>query len=52
MGAFHYYRLYVRDPQTEKMNDMARIIGSIVVALIMAGFGIHAFLKARRISRS
>jgi len=51
-GAYRYYRLFVSDPPSEKLNDEMRIAGSIVVALIMAAFGISAFLKARKISRS
>jgi hypothetical protein len=52
IGAYHYYRIYVTDPPAEKVNDVARIAGSLIVALIMASFGVSAFLKARRISRS
>lgn len=52
IGAFRYYRIFLRDPPAEKWNDEMRILGSVLVALIMAAFGVSAFLKARRISRS
>jgi hypothetical protein len=49
---FRYYRLYLGDPPAEKAQDVARIAGTAMVGLVMAAFGISAFLKARRISRS
>ena len=52
IGAWRYYRIYLNDPPAEKFNDVTRIAGSLIVAAIMAAFGISAFLKARRISRS
>lgn len=52
IGALRYYRLYLRDPPAEQVSDLTRIIGSAAVGVIMACFGLSAFLKARRISRS
>jgi hypothetical protein len=49
---FRYYRIYVNDPPSEKFADLCRIVGTIVMGLVMAAFGVQAFLKARRISRS
>ena len=49
---YRYYRIYLHDPPAEIFWDMARIIATALVGVMMAAFGVSAFLKARRISRS
>src|SRR5580698_5350364 len=48
---FRYYRIYLHDPPGELGMDMTRIIATAVMGVVMAIFGVAAFLKARRISR-
>jgi hypothetical protein len=52
IGAFRYYKAYLQDPPAEKLNDLGRIVAVVMVGIVLAAFGISAFLKARRISRS
>ena len=49
---YRYYRIYLHDPQSEQLWDLARVIATAVVGAMMTMFGVSAFLKARRISRS
>jgi hypothetical protein len=52
LGTLRYYRIYLNDPPAEKLHDIPRIVGSALVGLVMVAFGVAAFLKARKISRS
>jgi hypothetical protein len=52
LGALRYYRAYQHDPPAEQLNDIGRIVAVVIIGLVLAVFGISAFLKARRISRS
>jgi hypothetical protein len=52
VGTYRYYRIYLHDSPAERLQDIPRIVGSAAVGLVMAAFGVAAFLKARRISRS
>jgi hypothetical protein len=47
-----YYKIYVHDTPANAAGDMVRVITTAFFGVVMASFGISAFLKARRISRS
>ena len=50
--AVSYYRSYRHAPPDQAFGDLMRVILTVFFALVMASFGISAFMKARRISRS
>jgi len=52
VGTLRYYRVYLHDPPSEHFQDITRIAGTAVVGLVMLTFGVSAFRKARKISRS
>jgi hypothetical protein len=47
-----YYRIYAQAPPAAALGEFVRVIVTAFFALVMAGFGISAFLRARKISRS
>ncbi len=47
-----YYKIYMQAPPAEAFSHLMRVVVTGVVGLVMAAFGISAFLKARKISRS
>lgn len=52
MGGLRYYRIYLHDPPAEQLEDLGKIVAVVIIGFVLAAFGISAFLKARRISRS
>jgi hypothetical protein len=49
---FSYYKIYLHDTPANVAGDMVRVIVTAFFAVVMACFGVSAFLKARKISRS
>jgi Ca2+/Na+ antiporter len=49
---FAYYRSYVQAPAPEAFSQLMRVVVTALVGVVMALFGISAFLRARKISRS
>ncbi|HEX3744724.1 MAG TPA: hypothetical protein VHW09_12365 [Bryobacteraceae bacterium] len=49
---FSYYKIYTHSPASEAAGDMVRVVVTAFFAVLMTCFGVSAFLKARRISRS
>lgn len=47
-----YYRIFTQAPPSEAFSHLMRVVITAFVGLMMACFGISAFLRARRISRS
>jgi hypothetical protein len=47
-----YYRIYTQAPPAEAFKELTRVVLTAIVGLVMAGFSINAFLRARKISRS
>ena len=52
IGAVRHYKTFLQAPQTEKLNELGQLLAVVVIGVILAAFGVSAFLKARRISRS
>lgn len=49
---FSYYKIYTHAAPADALAHLVRVLVTGFFALVMATFGISAFLKARRISRS
>ena len=47
-----YYRTYAQAPPADSTGDLIRVVVAGFFTLVMAGFGISSFLRARKISRS
>ena len=52
IGTLRYYKTYLHDVPGNAAKDLVAIVFTGFFAVVMASFGISAFLKARRISRS
>jgi hypothetical protein len=50
--AFIYYRNFTHAPASEAFGALMAVVVTVLVGLMMLVFGVSAFLKARRISRS
>jgi hypothetical protein len=50
--AFIYYRTYTHAPASEAFSALMAVVLTVLVGLVMLVFGVSAFLKARKISRS
>ena len=50
--AFRSYRAFLHDIPANSGSDLMAAIVTAIFAIVMASFGISAFLKAERISRS
>ena len=49
---YSYYKSYMQAPPAAAFNELIRVVVTAFFVLVMAAFGISAFLRARRISRS
>jgi hypothetical protein len=49
---FSYYKTYLHDTPENAAGDLVRVIVTAFFGVVMACFGVSAFLKARKISRS
>lgn len=47
-----YYRIYAQAPPAAAFGELMRVVVTAFFGVVMAGFGISAFLRARKISRS
>jgi hypothetical protein len=47
-----YYKIYTQAPPALAFEELTRVVVTGFFGVVMAGFGISAFLRARKISRS
>jgi hypothetical protein len=47
-----YYKIYAQAPPAAAFGELMRVVVTAFFGIVMAGFGISAFLRARKISRS
>jgi hypothetical protein len=47
-----YYRIFTQAPSAAAFGELTRVVVTAFFAVVMAAFGISAFLRARKISRS
>ena len=52
LWTFRYYRQYLQAPPAAAADFFLKVIVTALFGVMMAIFGVSAFLKARRISRS
>jgi hypothetical protein len=52
IGAVRHYKTFLDAPASDKLGELGQLVAVVIVGLILAAFGVSAFLKARRISRS
>jgi uncharacterized membrane protein len=49
---FSYFKSYTQAPPAAATSELARVVLTGFFGIVMAWFGVSAFLKARKISRS
>jgi hypothetical protein len=47
-----YYKIYTQAPPAAAFGELVRVVLTAIVGIVMAGFSVNAFLRARKISRS